>query len=61
MDEAMSQGSPSEAGSRSSKVNMYHGKPSKLSVASVVSHGTNPDPLDELTASATQARTEMVQ
>ena len=36
---------------------------SKPSVASVESHGAKegPDPLDELTASATQARTEMVQ
>ena len=57
MVEVMSQASPSEAGSRSSK----HGKSSKASVASVASHGTkgDADPLDELTASATQARTEM--
>ena len=57
--DAMSQKSRSEAGSRSSK----HGKSSKPSVASVASHGTkgDVDPLDELTAPATQARTEMVQ
>ena len=48
----MSQQSPSDTGSRSSK----HGKSSKPSVASVASH-----PLDELTATATQARTEIVQ
>ena len=49
---------PSDGGSRSSK----HGKSSKPSVASVASHGTKGDidPFDELTASATQARTEMV-
>ena len=43
MLEAMSQASPSEAGSRSSK----HGKSSKPSAASVESHGTKegPDPL----------------
>ena len=59
MVEAMSQGSPSKAGSRSSK----HGKSSKPRVASVESHDTKegPDPLDELTASANQARIEMVQ
>ena len=58
MVEAMSQASPSDTGSRSSK----HGKSSRPSVASVESHGTKegPDPLDESTASATQARTEMV-
>ena len=56
--DAMSQQSPSNT-SRSSK----HGKSSKPSVASVASHGTkgDVDPLDELTATATQARTEMVQ
>ena len=56
MPDAMSQKSPSEVGSqRSSKP----GKPSKPSVGS---HGTRGDlsPLDELSASATQARTEMV-
>ena len=49
MVEAMSQASPSNAGSRSKH--------------SVASHGTkgDSDPLDELTASATQAKTEMVQ
>ena len=54
----MSQQSPSDT-SLSSK----HGKSSKPSVASVASHGTrgDVDPLDELTAAATQARTEMVQ
>ena len=60
MVETMSQASPSQAGSRSSK----HGKSSKPSVAaSVESHGSkgDVDPLDEMTASATQARTEMVQ
>ena len=57
--DAMSQRSPSEAGSRSSK----HGKSSKPSIASLERHGTKegPEPLGELTASATQARTEMVQ
>ena len=56
--DAMSQQSPSDT-SRSSK----HGKSSKPSVASVASHGSkgDVDPLDELTAAATQARTEMVQ
>ena len=55
----MSQKSPSEAGGRSSS----HGKSSKLRVASIASHGTkgDVDPLDELTASATRARTEMAQ
>ena len=55
---AMSRESPSDA-SRSSK----HGKSSKPSVTSRASHGPkgDVDPLDELTASATQARTEMVQ
>ena len=40
-----------------------HGKSSKPSVTSRASHGPkgDVDPLDELTASATQARTEMVQ
>ena len=58
----MSRESPSDA-SRSSK----HGKSSKPSVASRVSHGLKGDLpkgdlyLDELSASATQARTEMVQ
>ena len=54
----MSQQSPSDT-SPSSK----HGKSSKPSVASVASHGTkrDVDPLDELTAAATQASTEMVQ
>ena len=54
-----SQQSPSDTGSCSSK----HGKSSKPSIASVASHGTKEevDPLDELTATATQARTEMVQ
>ena len=57
--DAMSQQSPPDTGSRSSK----HGTASKPSVASVVSHGTkgDVDPLDELTTTATQARTEMVQ
>ena len=57
--DAMSHKSPSEAGSRSNK----DGKSSKPSVGGVASHGTkgDVDPLDELTASATQARTEMVQ
>ena len=57
--DAMGQKSPAEAGSRSSK----YGKSSKPSAAGVASHGTkgDVDPLDELTASATQARTEMVQ
>ena len=57
--DAMSQQSPSDTGSRSSK----HTKSSKPSVASVASHGTkgDADPLDELTATATQARPEMVQ
>ena len=55
----MSPQRPSDTGSRSSK----HGKSSKPSVASEASHGTkrDADPLDELTATATQARTEMVQ
>ena len=54
----MSQTSPSDDGSRSSK----HGKSSKPSVASVASRTKGDiDPLDELTASATQARTEMIQ
>ena len=55
---AMSRESPSDT-SRSSK----HGKFSKPSVTSRASHGPkgDADPLDELTASATQARTEMVQ
>ena len=59
MVEAMSQRTPSKADSHSSR----HGRPSKPSVAGVESHGTKggPDPLDELTPSATQARTEMVQ
>ena len=54
----MSRESPSDT-SRSSK----HGKSSKPSVTSRASHGPkgDVDPLDELTASATQARTEMVQ
>ena len=52
----MSQESYSDT-SRSSK----HGKSSKPSVASRASHGPKQDvdPLDELTATATQARTEM--
>ena len=55
---AMSQESPSDT-SRSSK----HGKSSKPSVASRASYGPkgDVDPLDELIATATQARTEMVQ
>ena len=55
----MNQKSPSDTGSRSSK----HGKSSTPSVPSLASHGTkgDVDPLDELTATATQARTEMVQ
>ena len=55
---AMSRESPSDT-SRSSK----HRKSSKPSVTSRASHGVkgDVDPLDELTASATQARTEMVQ
>ena len=57
---AMSRESPSDT-SRSSK----HGKSSKPSVASRASHGPKDLPtgdyLDELSASATQARTEMVQ
>ena len=55
---AMNQESPSDT-SRSSK----HGKSSKPSIARAASHGTkgDADPLDELTAAATQARTEMVQ
>ena len=55
---AMSQESPSDT-SHSNK----QGKSSKPSVASLASHGLkgDVDPLDELTAAATQARTEMVQ
>ena len=57
---AMSRESPSDT-SRSSK----HGKSSKPSVTSRASHGPKDlpkgDDLDELSASATQARTEMVQ
>ena len=55
---AMSRESPSDT-SRSSK----HGKSSKPSVTSRAGHGPkgDADPLDELTAAATQARTEMVQ
>ena len=55
---AMSHESPSDT-SRSSK----HGKSSKPSVAILASHGPkgDVDPLDELTAAATLARTEMVQ
>ena len=57
---AMSRESPSDT-SRSSK----HGKSSKPSVPSRASHGPKHlptgDDLDELSASATQARTEMVQ
>ena len=55
---AMSHESPSDT-SRSRK----HGKSSKPSVASLASHGTkgDADPLDELTAAATEARTEVVQ
>ena len=57
---AMSRESPSDT-SRSSK----HGKSSKPSVTSLASHGPKDlptgDDLDELSASATQARTEMVQ
>ena len=55
---ALSQESPSDT-SRSSN----HRKSSKPSVASLASHGTkgDADPIDELTAAATQARTEMVQ
>ena len=57
---AMSRESPSDT-SRSSK----HGKSSKPSVTSRASHGPKDPPtgdyLDELSASATQARTEMVQ
>ena len=54
----MSRESPSDT-SRSSK----HGRSSKPSATSRASHGPKGDigPLDELTASATQARTEMVQ
>ena len=54
----MSHESPSDT-SRSSR----HGKSSKPSVASLASHGTkgDADPLDELTAAATRAGTEMVQ
>ena len=54
----MSRESPFDT-SRSSK----HGKSSKPSVTSRASHGPkgDVDPLDELTASATHARTEMVQ
>ena len=52
--DAISPQSPSDI-SRSSK----HGQFSKPSVASVAGHGTKA--LDELTATATQARTEMVQ
>ena len=56
--DAMSQQSPSDT-SRSSNT----GKSSKPSVASLASHGTkgDADPLDELAATATQSRTEMVQ
>ena len=59
MSDAMSHESPSDAGSSHSN---KPGKSSKLSVASVESHGTKEDsrPLDELTSSATQARTETV-
>ena len=63
MSDSMSQKSPSEVGTeRSSKP----GRSSMLSVASVESHGTKGDPSpliprDELKASATRARTEMVQ
>ena len=55
---AMSRESPSDT-SRSSK----HGKSSRPSVTSRASHGPkgDVDPLDELTVSATQARTEMAQ
>ena len=57
---AMSRESPSDT-SRSSK----HGKSSKPSVTSRASHGPKDlptgDDLDELSASATQAKTEMVQ
>ena len=55
---AMSQGSPSNT-SRSSN----RGKSSKPSVPSLASHGPkgDVDPLDELTAAATQARTGVVQ
>ena len=59
MSDAMSQRSPSDAGSnQSSKL----GKSSKPSVTSAESHRTKKDssPLDELSASATQARTVMV-
>ena len=54
----MSRESPTDT-SRSSK----HGKSRNPSVPSRASHGPkgDVDPLDELTASATQARTEMVQ
>ena len=58
--DAMSQQSPSDTGSRSSK----HGKSSsKPSVANVASHGTkgDVDPLHKSTATATQARSESVQ
>ena len=55
---AMRHESPSDT-SRSRK----HGKSSKPCVASLASHGTkgDVDPLDELTAAATRARTAMVQ
>ena len=55
---AMSRECPSDT-SRSSR----HGKSSKPSVTNRASHGPkgDVDPLDELTASAAQARTEMVQ
>ena len=56
--DAMSRQSPSDTGSR-----FRHGKPSKPSVADAASRGNkgDVDPLDGLTATATQARTEMVQ
>ena len=58
--DAMSQRSASDTGRSSIS---KHGKSSKPSVASLGSHGTkgDADPLEELTATATLARTEMVQ
>ena len=55
---AMSQESPSDTSLSSNR-----GKSTKPSVASLASHSPkgDVDPLDELTATATQARTEMVQ
>ena len=60
MSDTMNHKSPSEAGSSPSS---RLGKSRKPSVASLESHGTKEDlsPLDERSASATQARTAAVQ